>query len=261
LIREGFGLARSAGEAVVLLGRGAYGGVPGEELRRLGAELRATGRYAAVREAVADRGRPGLPAALEACGAAERIVVVPATFSLAGSELRWLKKVACRWALGRMGSAPQVLFAGPLCGAAGWREAVERAVAEGEPVSAGDFGSLEDPAGWSEVPAHERHVLACSGPRCTARGAGELWGRLQRRLRERGLLSGESGGGRVLVAGTGCLYPCGLGPMLVVHPEGVWYGVRGPEAVDRIVAEHLEGGEVVREYARVPAGAQPGVER
>ena len=57
---------------------------------------------------------------------------------------------------------------------------------------------------------------------------------------------------RVMTVRTGCLYPCDLGPILVVHPDGTWYGGVDEAAVDRIAAEHIVGGEVVQEYALVP---------
>lgn len=76
-----------------------------------------------------------------------------------------------------------------------------------------------------------------------------MWRHLRRELRERRLEDDGAGAGRVLVAQAGCLYPCNLGPTMVVYPEGVWYGVSGPRAVERIVADHLVGGGVAGAYA------------
>ena len=56
----------------------------------------------------------------------------------------------------------------------------------------------------------------------------------------------------VLVAQTGCLYPCNLGPVMVVYPEGIWYGGLSEEGVERIIEEHFEGGQIVAHYARYP---------
>jgi (2Fe-2S) ferredoxin len=53
---------------------------------------------------------------------------------------------------------------------------------------------------------------------------------------------------RVLVAQTGCLYPCNLGPLLVVYPDGVWYGRLNEAAIDRIITEHFLGHQVVDDH-------------
>jgi (2Fe-2S) ferredoxin len=36
-----------------------------------------------------------------------------------------------------------------------------------------------------------------------------------------------------------CLFPCNLGPVMVVHPDGAWYGGLTRERLDQIVSEHL----------------------
>ena len=63
---------------------------------------------------------------------------------------------------------------------------------------------------------------------------------------------------------TGCLNPCDLGPVMVMHPDGTWYGGVDETAVDCIVAERLEDGEVVEEYASASLKSlpqQPGTKR
>ena len=239
--------------AVLLLGRSGHQGTAGEGLESLAEAVRATGRYAAVHTAVAERGLTSMPDGLEACVRADarRILVIPVFFGRDRSLIHWLSKAAVRWSRDRIEPVPEVVFAGAIGEHPALGEAVVRAVAEaegGSPTRVDDFRSLEDPPAWSEIPPQKRHVLACLGPRCTSRGAGNLYVHLHKRLRDRGLWGPEG----VHAVQTGCLSPCNLGPTMVVYPEGVWYCGLTEKALDRIVDGHLLGGVVVEEHARGP---------
>ncbi|GAA2687708.1 MULTISPECIES: ferredoxin [Actinosynnema] len=102
----------------------------------------------------------------------------------------------------------------------------------------GEEAGLTSPA-WDAVPGHGRHVLVCRGPRCTARGAAGTAAALAARLRERGL-----GDDAVLVAQSGCLYPCNHAPVVVVHPDDAWWGP--------VTAE--DAAALVDSWADTPAG-------
>jgi (2Fe-2S) ferredoxin len=91
----------------------------------------------------------------------------------------------------------------------------------GRPVT-GDEAGLSSPA-WEDVPAYGRHVVICRGPRCTARGSALTAVALAERLRDHGL-----GDHEVLVAQSGCLYPCNHAPVVVVQPDGQWWGPVSP---------------------------------
>lgn len=90
---------------------------------------------------------------------------------------------------------------------------------------------------------HDKHVLMCTGPRCTEGGAQAeaMFGRLGEKLDARPEL-------RIKRTRTHCMVACRYqGPILVVYPEGVWYRRVDEVALERIVVEHLEGGREVED--------------
>ncbi|HOJ77643.1 MAG TPA: (2Fe-2S) ferredoxin domain-containing protein [Bacillota bacterium] len=97
-----------------------------------------------------------------------------------------------------------------------------------------------------EKPKH--HIFICSSSRvvgepigsCGRRGIGDLIQYLQAEVDDRGIEG-------VMITNTGCMKVCDRGPVLVIYPEGHWYGNLDEEAIDQIL-DALEAGEVAEEY-------------
>lgn len=93
----------------------------------------------------------------------------------------------------------------------------------------------------AEKTDYRKQVLVCGGTGCTSSGSKKVIEALERCLKENNLED------EILVVRTGCFGLCSLGPIMIVYPEGAFYSQATPEGVERVVKEHLIGGNIVKD--------------
>ncbi len=93
---------------------------------------------------------------------------------------------------------------------------------------------------------YRRHLLLCTGPRCTTGESRTLWDRLGAALAAAELDNDPVG--RVKRTQCSCFAVCKGGPILCVQPDGIWYAGVTPEVFARIVQEHLQEGRPVESH-------------
>ncbi len=111
------------------------------------------------------------------------------------------------------------------------------------------------------------HLLLCATPSkalcCPDPAVGQAsWDTLKRLVRDLGLDKPSRVAGVVWRTKADCLRVCGGGPILLIWPEGITYGGVTPERIERILHEHVIGGQPVSEWIlqrsafSMPASAQ-----
>jgi len=94
----------------------------------------------------------------------------------------------------------------------------------------------------------EYHVFVCTSSRingtqkgyCHSNASSEIVTNFLESIEENDISD------KVMITNTGCLGICNDGPIVIVYPEGTWYGKVTPDDVDEIVESHLINGEIVK---------------
>lgn len=91
------------------------------------------------------------------------------------------------------------------------------------------------------------HIFVCISAKisgepkgmCMTKGAVSIVNEFVMEIQERELED------EVMITTTGCIGICSKGPIVMVYPEGVWYGGVTPDDVKEIMESHIEKGEIL----------------
>lgn len=96
----------------------------------------------------------------------------------------------------------------------------------------------------------DHHIFVCSSSRingqqkgfCVSKDSAAIVGRFLDEITDRECENS------IMVTNTGCMSLCNKGPVVVIYPEGIWYGGVTEDDVEEIM-DALENGEVLERLA------------
>ncbi len=96
------------------------------------------------------------------------------------------------------------------------------------------------------------HILLCATPTnascCDLSIGSECWKHLKHLLRKFDLENPQRPKGIVLRSKVDCLRICNNGPIMLIWPDGTWYGNITPEKIDEIIVKHIINGNAIEDW-------------
>ena len=96
------------------------------------------------------------------------------------------------------------------------------------------------------------HLLLCATPTkakcCDPEIGAASWDALKRQVRELDLENPSRTQGIVLRSKADCLRICERGPILLIWPDGIWYGGVTPDRISNILHQHIIQGQPIEEW-------------
>jgi len=103
-----------------------------------------------------------------------------------------------------------------------------------------------------KVKSHGVQVLVCDGTGCASNKSYEIKKALETEIESQNLKD------KVLISKTGCFGYC-EGPMILVQPDGIYYGLLKEKDIPRLVKEHFINGQPLKERVFTPPKEEPPV--
>ncbi|MCI0474245.1 MAG: SLBB domain-containing protein, partial [Ignavibacteria bacterium] len=101
--------------------------------------------------------------------------------------------------------------------------------------------------------AYRAYLMVCAGTGCVANQSMKIKDAFIKELEKRNLQD------EVSVVTTGCNGFCGVGPIMVVHPDGIFYQLLKVSDIPLLVEEHFIKGRPVKKLMYVPKENEPPV--